>query len=123
MSVDASDLERYLALLQTADETIDQQSAAALARTQQTLSDYAQSIAHRQSGQMANTIHPLGPFAVGGGVLESQIASAASYTLAELDKGGQHDWASRTLVEQSAELDKLQEEAGRIVATAVGGGV
>jgi hypothetical protein len=123
MSVDASDLERYLRLLETADETIDQQSAAALRRTQEALAEYAQSIAHRQSGQMADTIHPLGPFAIGAGVLESQISSAASYTLLELEKGGDHDWASRTLAEQSAELDALQDETGRIVATAIGGGI
>jgi len=122
MSVDATDLERYLALLESADETIDRQSAAALARAQQALAAYAQSIAHRQSGHMADTIHPLGPFAIGGGVLESQISSAASYTLAELEKGGAHDWASRTLSERAELLDALQDETGRIVATAIGGG-
>jgi len=122
MSVDAAELERYLALLESADETIDRESAAALARTQQTLADYAQSIAHRQSGHMAETIHGLGPFAIGGGILESQISSAASYTLLELDKGGTHDWASRTLGERADALDALQEETGRIVATAIGGG-
>jgi hypothetical protein len=123
MSVNAQDLERYLALLETADAEIDRESARALAKTQRTLAEYTAGIAHRQSGHMADTIHPLGPFAIGGGVLESQISSAASYTLVELDKGGEHDWASRTLQDQAAELDKLQEETGRIVATAIGVGL
>jgi hypothetical protein len=123
MSVNAQDLERYLALLETADATIDRESATALARTQRTLAEHAAGIAHRQSGHMADTIHPLGPFAIGGDVLESQISSAAPYTLSELDKGGEHDWASRTLQDQAAELDKLQDETGRIVATAIGVGL
>lgn len=123
MSVDATDLDRYLTLLESADATIDRQSAAALRRTQEALAAHAASIAHRQSGHMADTIHPLGPFATGGGVLESQISSAASYTLIELDKGGEHDWASRTLTEQAAELDALQDETGRIVAAAIGVGL
>jgi len=121
MTVDAADLERYLALLHTADDTIDRQAAAALRRTQDTLATYAASIAHRQSGHMAETIHGIGPFATGG-VLESQISSAASYTLAELDKGGAHDWAGRTLQDQAAALDALADETGRIVAAAIGGG-
>ncbi len=65
MSVNAADLERYLALLETADSQIDRESAAALARTQGTLAEYAASIAHRESGTMADTIHPLGPFPAG----------------------------------------------------------
>jgi hypothetical protein len=70
---------------------------------------------------MAETIHALGPFALGGGVLESQISSAAPYTHFELALGDDHDWASRTLSEQAALLDQLQDESGRIVATALGG--
>jgi hypothetical protein len=120
--VDASALERYLDLLTTADETIDRETARALKRTQDRLADHAASIAHRQSGHMADTIHGLGPFAIGGGVLESQILSAAPYTAFELAKGDDHNWASRTLEDESAELDRLQEETGSIVATAIGGG-
>ncbi len=45
---------------------------------------------------MADTIHPLGPFASGQGILESQISSAAPYTAFELAQGDAHDWASRT---------------------------
>lgn len=121
MSVDAGDLDRYLALLETADDQIDRETAAALARTQQALAEYAASIAHRQSGAMAESIHALGPFPLGGGMLESQISSAASYTALELARGGDHDWASRTLEEQAAVLDRLQDETGRIVAALIGG--
>lgn len=121
MSINAADLDRYLALLETADERIDRESAAALVRTQQDLAEYAASIAHRASGDMADSIHALGPFARGGGVLESQISSPAPYTSLELAHGGDHDWASRTLREQATLLERLQEETGRIVAAAIGG--
>lgn len=121
MSIDIGDLARYLTLLESADAQIDRESAAALRRTQEALVDYAQSIAHRKSGDMAESIHALGPFAIGGGILESQIASAAHYTSFELALGDDHDWASRTLAEQAALLNELQEQTGRIVAAAIGG--
>lgn len=122
MSVDATALERYLALLETADDQIDRASAAELRRAAEALAEYAQSIAHRQSGLMADSIHTLGPFAVGQGTLESHIESGAWYTPFELMHGGDHDWATRTLDEQTALLDRLQAATGRIVATIMGGG-
>ena len=121
MSVDASDLERYLALLETADETIDRQTAARFRQTLKTLTDYAQSIEHRKSGDMADSTTFLGPFASGDGTLEGHILSGAFYTVFELAHGGEHDWASRTIEEQSAVLDQLQEDTGHIVVAAVGG--
>ncbi len=121
MSIDRAGVERYLALLETADERIDRESVAALARTQQTLAEYAASIGHRQSGDMADSIHALGPFALGGGILESQIASPVPYVDLELAHGGNHDWASRTLRDQAAVLEQLQEQTGRIVVAAIGG--
>ena len=121
MSIDATALERYLDLLEAGGQTIDRDLARQLAATVDRLAEYATSIAHRQSGFMADSIHQLGPSALGGDLLESQIASLASYTDTELERGDDHDWASRTLQEDAAELDKLQEESGRIVAAAVGG--
>jgi hypothetical protein len=121
VSVDRTQLERYLALLESADERIDRESAAALARVQQTLAEHAASIAHRESGDMAESIHPLGPFARGGGMLESLILATPDYTEYELEQGGDHDWANRTLREQAPLLEQLQEQTGRIVAAAIGG--
>lgn len=120
MSLDAGDLERYLTLLETADDAIDRDTAAALRRVQEQLAAYAAGIAHRDSGDMADSIHALGPFPLGNGMLESQISSAAPYTVFELARGGDHDWAGRTLEEQAAVLDALQDETGRVVAAAIG---
>jgi len=121
MSIDASALERYLDLLEASDATIDRDLARRLAQTVDKLASSAQGIAHRASGFMADSIHQLGPSSLGGDVLESQIASLASYTDIELDRGETHDWASRTLVDEAAELDTLSDAAGRIVVAAVGG--
>ena len=121
MSIDASDLERYLAQLATADETIDRATAARFRQTLEQLTAYAQAIEHRASGDMAESTTFLGPFAGGDGTLEGQILSGAFYTIFELAHGGEHDWASRTLHERADLLDQLQEDTGRIVAAAIGG--
>jgi hypothetical protein len=122
MSIDTSALERYLDLLEAGGDQIDREAAIELARTVDALATYAQSIAHRKSGFMADSMHQLGPFALGGGILESQIASLAPYTIFVLARGGDADWANRTLLEQAAVLDALQERLGRIVAAATGAG-
>jgi hypothetical protein len=121
MSVDAKDLERYLALLESADATINRDSAAALKNTVDQLVDYAQSIEARKSGHMADSTHQLGPFASGGGILTSTIQSAASYADIVAARGGDYDWPNRTLSDQAALLEQLQERTEHIVAAAVGG--
>ncbi len=122
MPLDASALEAYLTLLETADATIDRATARAFATALDTLATFAQSIEHRQSGHMAESTYRLGPFAVGDGSLEGSIATAAPYGVFEIAHGGTHDWPGRTLTEDARVLDALQAETGRIVATILGGG-
>ncbi len=119
MSVDASQLERYLDLLTTADAQIDRETARALKRVTDTLKEYARGIEHVKTGAMRDSTYSLGPFAAGGGILESTIASAAPHTIYEINRGGDHDWMDRTIIEQSGVLDALADECGRIVAAAV----
>ncbi len=121
MSIDATQLERYLDLLERGGDEIDRKAAKELAQATDQLATYAQGIAHRKTGFMADSIHQLGPFVLGGGVLESQIASLAPYTIFVLARGGDADWANRTLEEQAAVLNRLQEATERIVATSLGG--
>jgi hypothetical protein len=121
MSVDSSALERYLALLESADSTISRDSALALKNTVDQLTAYAQSIEHRKSGHMADTTHQLGPFATGGGILTSTIQSAASYADIVASKGGDYDWPNRTLSDQASLLEQLSQTEEKIVAAAVGG--
>lgn len=121
MSVDATQLEAWLRQLQTADAQINAQTAAALRRVQETLRDYATSIAHVQTGEMRDSIYALGPFPTGQGMLESIIASASQHAVYEMERGGDHDWLDRTIIEQSGVLDRLADECGRIVTAVVTG--
>lgn len=118
--VDARELEAYLRLLQTADATINRNNALALKETVDGMVELAQSIEHRQSGFMALSTHQLGPFALGGGVLESQISSAASYVELETDKGGEHDWPQRTIDSSESRLAALGHRTETIVSAAIG---
>lgn len=118
--VDTSQLEAYLRLLESADSTINRNNALALKETVDEVVTLAQGIEHHQSGFMALSTHQLGPFALGGGVLESQISSAASYVQLEIDKGGDHDWAQRTLDSAQSRLAALGNKTETIVAAALG---
>src|SRR4051794_21968449 len=121
MGVDIGNLEAYLDLLESADETINRENARLLKTAADDLTEYAQSIEFRQSGNMADSTHPLGPFASGGGILTSTIQSAASYAdmVAQFDEA--HDWPARTVADQQARLDQLQNDAADVVVRAVSG--
>lgn len=120
MSADTAELERLLTVLETADDQVKARSAALLQRASQALASHAQGIAHRLTGQMADSIYAIGPFPDGGGMLESLIDSAAPYTDIELDRGGDHDWAVRTLDDERSTLDQLAADAAAVVVASLG---
>lgn len=105
-------IEDYITLLQSADERINRANVALLADAVDDLARYATSIAHRRTGYMGDSIVRYGPFSVGQGVLEAHAESAAPYAGLEVARGGEHDWATRTIVESSARIGQLQADVG-----------
>ena len=85
MSVDTGNLETYLTRLISVNENIDRGMARSLQTLSNELAAYGVSIAHRLTGNMANSIHTLGPFPRGD-TIESIIESAAPYTIYEPNK-------------------------------------
>jgi hypothetical protein len=116
-------LESYIKLLQSADAQIDHDAARLLAEATDDLRDYAMSIGHRQSGAMVGSMHRLGPFPQGAGVLEARVESGAWYAGEEAAKGGTHDWPGRTIAEQQARILQLELELGNaVIAILTGAG-
>lgn len=113
----------YIALLQTANAQINRESAVLFTVASDAIRDYAKSIEHVQSGNMRDSTVRLGPFSIGQGALETQIFSGAFYAEDEVAKGGTHDWATRGLADQSAQLQQLADTlAERAAAILTGGG-
>ena len=109
-------LDDYLRLLQTADDTINQDAARLLTETTDAIMQYTQSIMHRQTGNMADTTYRLGPFPVGVGAIETTIQSGAWYAGDEAGRGGDHDWVTRTLTETTALQQQLADALAERVA-------
>lgn len=116
-------LDDFLRLLETAEPAIDADAARQLLTTlDDILLPYAQSIAHRVSGNMAESMHRLGPFPTGNGAVEGRIESGAWYADLEVERGDTHDWATRTIEEQSQAIDDLSASvADRAVVILTGG--
>jgi hypothetical protein len=112
----------YLQLLQTADSQIDIAAAQLLTEASDDLRAYAQSIGHRITSNMVNSMYRLGPFPVGNGALEATIQSGAWYAEDEVSKGGSHDWATRTIEEQQARILQLELELANHAAAILTGG-
>ena len=110
-------LDAYIALLQSADDRIDAANARLLTEAIDDLRQYGQTIAHKQTGAMAASMHRLGPFSVGQGILEAHFESGAWYAEEEVGRGGDHDWASRTIAEQDARILQLELELETALVT------
>ena len=114
-------LESYIQLLASADAALNARNVQLLTEAADELNAYAQSIAHRRSNVMADTITRFGPFPIGSGAYETHSSSAAEYAEDEVAKGGAHDWATRTIVEQDARILQLQLEVENALVTALTG--
>lgn len=116
-------LDDFLKLLETAEPAINVEAARQLLTTlDDVLLPYAQQIAHRRSGNMADSMHRLGPFPTGDGAVEGRIESGAWYADLEVERGDTHDWATRTLEEQAGAIDALSAAiADRAVVVLTGG--
>ena len=116
------DLNAYIRLLQGLDANLRATNVALLTEATEDLRAYAQSIEHRQTGNMATSTHRLGPFPVGEGILEAKVISGADYAGLEVGRGGTHDWVSRTIAERDGRILQLQLEVEQALISALTGG-
>jgi len=114
-------LQAYIQLLQTADGTINARNAELLTEAIDDLKNYGQSIGHRRSGNMDDTMYRLGPFPVEQGTIEASFQSGAEYAELEVARGGDHDWATRTIDEQAERIDQLRRDVEDAAVTALTG--
>jgi hypothetical protein len=112
-------LDDYIALLETADERLTAANIRLLTEAIDDLKAYGQAIGHRKTGLMDNSMHRLGPFPVGSGMLEARFESGADYAETEVARGGAHDWATRTIAENDARILQLQLEVENALITAL----
>lgn len=115
------DLASYIQLLQSADRALNAKNVALLSEASDDLRDYAAKIGHRRSGLMDDSMVRFGPFPVGAGALEARVESGAVYAEQEVARGGQHDWATRTITEQDARILQLQLEVEQALVSVLTG--
>lgn len=107
--------------MQSADAALDARNVALLIEASDDLRDYAAKIGHRRSGLMDDSMVRFGPFSIGAGALEARIASGADYAEQEVARGGQHDWAMRTISESDARILQLQLEVEHALVSVLTG--
>jgi hypothetical protein len=112
-------LDDYILLLETADERLTAANIRLLTEAIDDLKAYGQAIGHRRTGLMDASMHRLGPFPIGQGVLEASFISGADYAETEVSRGGSHDWATRTIAENDARILQLQLEVENALIAAL----
>ena len=77
-------------------------------------------LVHVVSGALMDSFRVMGPFPIGQSTWEGVIAPGVSYAQEEVDRGGLHDYATRTLAEttmlRQTTLTSLANEMARILS-------
>lgn len=122
MSVEYSNnLPELIESLRIAEQGITQRQHDATARASEQLRRVMQGVSHVKTGAMRDSDIVTGPYLVTSGTFETQIGPTVSYAAEEIARGGQHDYASRTLSEGADILDALMDELGGIVIAQITG--
>lgn len=106
-----SDIERLVNDLRTAERRADDKLRGINIRASRELLKLAKQIVHVQSGRLQRGLIVEGPFDIGPGTLEARIAApSVPYAEAEVDRGSDHDYATRTLIAGERIIDQAAED-------------
>jgi hypothetical protein len=119
--IDTSELDRLIALLQTIDPQIEQSLARRFGQVLQDVLGSARQAGHQLSGNMVRSMYTLGPFPLGGGDLEGLVDSGVGYSVYELERGGEHDWATRAIAANLGTMQRFADDTGRDIGRILGG--
>lgn len=118
----ATTLPALIARIQALGAEVDTISTPALRTAIERLTAYAKSIAHVRTGLLKASLHPEGPFLLGDGTLEARVSPMpAWYAQYEVARGGDHNYAGRTLEEDAQTIAALTAELEQAVAAYVRG--
>lgn len=106
-----SDIQKLITDLRSAEQKADDKLRALNVKGIRKLLAIARRVVHVQSGNLRDHLAIAGPFNIGTGTLEARVyAPGVRYAEAEIARGGDHDFATRTLEEGAAAIDETAEE-------------
>jgi hypothetical protein len=73
-------------------------------------------LVHVVTGALRDSFRIAGPFNVGRGTLEGAIRPGVPYAIDEIERGGSHDYAARTLTATAGMRAEAAEDLARRVA-------
>jgi hypothetical protein len=79
------------------------------------------SLVHVITGRMVNSFRTAGPYPVGRNTLEGQIVAGVPYAIDEINRGGTHDYASRTIAFTTQERKRVAERLAQRIIDAIKG--
>lgn len=112
MQIDiTSDLARLVRDLRSAEQKADDRLRGINIRASRELLKIARANVHVVSGRLQRGLAVQGPFNVATGTLEAQVsAPSVPYAALEAERGGDHDYAARTLREGAGVIDGAAED-------------
>jgi hypothetical protein len=101
-----SDLPQLIADLRSVDQKANAKLRAINLRGARGLLGVARSVVHVKSGDLRDSLFVEGPFNTSTGGFMARVTSTRPYADIEADKGGEHDFAGRTITEGEAIIDQ-----------------
>lgn len=121
LDADTEGFDRILARLDGLERAAEVASPA-MRQTLQRLATYARGIAHVKTGRLRASLRAEGPVSIGSGILEGLVTPlGVPYAIQEVRRGGEHDYAGRTLTEARGEIDALIAALAEDVAAYIRG--
>src|SRR5919106_137584 len=114
MPIDAREIESLLRTMEDGQTQLQAQINGRITRAMRDLLGVARGVVHVRSGDLRDSLYIIAP-SVAGDITESNIAARVSYAELEADKGGEHDYAARTIEEGAAIIDNLAEDIADLV--------
>jgi len=122
LHIDASGLHAKQAHLAGTPSRIERRIAGRAVTATRALLGVARGVVHVQSGDLRDSLSIDGPSPIGDGSIETSVHSPLSYAESEVAKGGDHDYAARTLEAGAGILGDLARDLEAIVIDETGAG-
>lgn len=90
-------LDEFLTNLRDAYGAVSAEDLRLLAEAGDALVPIVQGEMHRRTGNMIAATGRFGPYPVAGGIFAVRVESGATYATYEAERGGEHDWPTRSL--------------------------
>lgn len=111
----SSNIAQIAADLRTIEQKADAKLRAINTRAGRQILAVARAVVHVQTGRLRDSLRIEGPFDIVSGSFELRVVTNVPYAEEEIARGGEHDYATRTVQDSAGIVDQAAEDMERAI--------